>query len=415
MNTFAEGNFSVVVSIDWADRKHDVCFQSSDGKRESSRIVHGAESLDTWVRGLHTRFGGMIAVVMELTRGPLVYALQKYDYITLFPVNPAMLAKYREAFHSSGAKDDPTDAELGLDLVVRHPERFKPLKPQSLLMRELVFLVEQRRQFVGDKVRVCNRLTASLKQYLPQALDWFSDHDTLMFCDFLDKWPTLQQAKRARRSTLEAFFKEHRASRKDIMARRINAIRESLPLTEDPAVINAYRLQVSVLVEQLRVALHAIAQYDKRIAELSASHDDYEIYKALPGAAKTIAPRLMTAMGEQRERFASASEVQMCSAIAPVTKRSGNATRVQWRHQASKFVRQTFVEWANHSRQSSFWAANYYEQQRAKGKSHNAAIRSLAFKWIRILYRCWKERTPYDEARYLRALQKRGSPLLLTT
>lgn len=404
-------SFAVVVGVDWADAKHDVCLESA-GIREFDTIAHGAEAVDEWIEGLHRRFGGMIAVALELSRGPLVYALQKYDFVTLFPVNPASLARYRDALHSSGAKDDPTDAELALELVLRHPERFKPLVPQSTEMRSLVYLVEQRRAFVDDRVRTVNRLTTCLKQYYPQVLEWFEAHDTLLFCDFVTRWPTLPQAKHARRSTFERFFKEHRANRQTLLEKRLQAIRSALPLTEDAAVVDAHRLQALALVEQLRVTIAIVGRYEQCIAELAERHDDYALYVNLPGAGNALIPRLMTAMGEQRERFANAAEVQMCSAIAPVTIRSGKQCRVQWRHQGSRFVRQTFVEWAGHSIHHSFWAGEYYRQQRAKGKTHNVAVRALAFKWIRILYRCWKDRKPYNEATYLKALQQRGSSLV---
>jgi hypothetical protein len=96
------------------------------------------------------------------------------------------------------------------------------------------------------------------------------------------------------------------------------------------------------------------------------------------------------------------------------TERSGQKSWVHWRYRAPTFLRQTFVEWAGETVPRSFWAKAYYEQQRAKGLSRQAALRSLAFKWIRILFRCWQDRTPYDEASYLLALQRRGSPLLKT-
>lgn len=73
-----------------------------------------------------------------------------------------------------------------------------------------------------------------------------------------------------------------------------------------------------------------------------------------------------------------------------------------------KFVRQTFQEWAQHSIARSEWARAYYHRQRARGKQHHAIIRSLAFKWIRILYRCWQNRTPYQEALYSAALPRRA-------
>jgi hypothetical protein len=80
--------------------------------------------------------------------------------------------------------------------------------------------------------------------------------------------------------------------------------------------------------------------------------------------------------------------------------------------QCPKFLRQTFVEWASESIPHSFWARAYYAQQRARGKTHQAATRALALKWIRILYRCRQTSTPYDESTYLNALVRRGSPLI---
>jgi hypothetical protein len=102
----------------------------------------------------------------------------------------------------------------------------------------------------------------------------------------------------------------------------------------------------------------------------------------------------------------------MYAGIAPVTERSGNKHWVHWRWSCPKFVGQTFVEWAGETIPRSFWARAFYDARRAAGASHNATLRALAFKWIRILFRCWLDRTPYDEGRYLSALRKRQAPLL---
>jgi hypothetical protein len=84
------------------------------------------------------------------------------------------------------------------------------------------------------------------------------------------------------------------------------------------------------------------------------------------------------------------------SGIAPILKRSGQTTIVHRRFARPLFLRQSFIEYAKESIRHS----------------HGAIIRALAYKWIRILFRCWQERTPYDELRYLKSLQKRRSPLL---
>jgi transposase len=413
MSPLPEHSFTAYVGIDWADTKHDICLQAAgDTRREFCCIRHQVAAIDEWANTLYLRFGGPVAVALELSKGPIVAALQKYEFLVLFPINPATLAKYREAFQPSGAKDDPADAELALDLLVRHPERFSPLRPQSALMRSLVSLVERRRQLVGDQNRLTNRLCDTLKQYYPQALEWFDDRGTVLFCDFLERWPTLRSVRQARTAVLERFFHAHHCRSASRISARIESIRAAAALTEDPAIIGPCRLHVLALVAQLRAVLAAIVQFNLEIAQVACTLPDYALFESLPGAGPRLAPRLLAAFGEQRERFRSADELQKYAGIAPVTERSGKQCWVHWRLQCPKFLRQTFVEWAAQTINRSFWAGAYYRQQRAKGSSHHIAVRALAFKWIRILYRCWQARTPYNETAYLNVLRKRGSPLL---
>jgi hypothetical protein len=124
-----------------------------------------------------------------------------------------------------------------------------------------------------------------------------------------------------------------------------------------------------------------------------------------------LAPRLLAALGSQRDRYGNADEVQKHSGIAPVTETSGKKTWVHFRWACAKFLRQSFHEWAGYSIAYLVWARAYYQQQRERGNDHHAAVRSLAFKWIRIVFRCWQDRVAYDENKYLAALARRGSPL----
>jgi transposase len=145
-------SFTAFVGIDWADKKHDVCVQPAGSEmREFSVIPHKVEMINDWAQSLIQRFGSPIAVAVELSKGPIVYALQKFDGFVIYPINPLSLARYRETFTPSRAKDDPTDAEFAVDILLRHPDRFKPLKPQSMEMRALATLVEQRRMMVDEK------------------------------------------------------------------------------------------------------------------------------------------------------------------------------------------------------------------------------------------------------------------------
>jgi transposase len=410
----AQEEFAAFVGLDWADAKHDVCLQAAGtARREFGDFEHRPEAIEAWVQTLRMRFNGQpIAVCLELKQGPIVSALRKYDCLVLFPVNPLTLAKYREAFTPSRAKDDPTDAELQVELLLKHRDKLTPLTPQSPPMRALAPLVESRRRLVGDKVRLTNRLTSALKNYFPQVLQWFDDKDTPLFCDFLSRWPTLKAAQLARRSTLEAFFREQHVRSADLIAPRLQAIQSATALTADAGIVTPNALLVQALVAQLRVTLRVITDFDKAIAQHAQGHPDFPLFDALPGAGAVFAPRLLVAFGEQRERYTSADELQKYAGIAPVTERSGKKSWVHWRLQCPKFLRQTFIEWAAESIRHSFWAQAYYQQQRDKGKAHQAAVRALAFKWIRILYRCWQERTPYDESVYLQALKHHSAPLL---
>jgi transposase len=279
-------------------------------------------------------------------------------------------------------------------------------------MRALRRLVEARRDLVQDRVRLTNRLTFTLKAYFPQVLDWFRDKETEVFAAFLERWPSLTDAQRARRETIVDFFHAHSVRRASVIERRVDAIKSERPLTSDAAVIEPACLLVEALLPQLRAVSAGIARLDDEIARRCQQLPDYFLFVDLPGAGRVFSARLLAAFGEQRERFVDASAFQKYTGIAPVTERSGNKHWVHWRWACPTFLRQTFVEWVASSIPHSFWARAFYDSHRAKGASHNATIRALAFKWIRILFRCWVDRTPYNESRYLAALQKRQSPLL---
>ena len=262
--------FAAFIGIDWADKKHDVCLHvPGQKKRERSVLEHRPTAIREWAQKLRERFGGApIAVALELAQGPIVSALLDHDIFVLFPVQPTMLARYRETFTPSRAKDDPTDAEFALELLLRDPEKLPRLQPESPDMRSLRRLVEIRRALVDDRVAITNRLTSALKGYFPQVLDWFRDKDTPVFAGFLERWPTLDAAKRARHDTLVDFFRKHNVRRQDTIARRIDAIHTEEPLTTDAAVIGPLLLLVQMTLPQLRAVNNAVERFDTEIASL---------------------------------------------------------------------------------------------------------------------------------------------------
>ena len=407
-------DFVAVIGLDWADKKHDLCLlETGQTTPEFSILEHDPLAIDAWAAKLRKRFGGRpIAVCVELARGPIVSALLEYDFFVIFPINPAMLAKYRRAFSPSRAKDDPKDAFLALDLFRHHFDRLSPLRRERPAMRALQCLVQGRRSLVEDRCRLINRVTYALKEYFPQVIRWFRDKHTEVFIDFVTRWPTLEAAKRAHRDTLVDFFHDHNVRGRKTAERRVEAIKAAGSLTSDVAVIETNRLMAESLLTQIGVLSKAISRFDAEIAARVAELPDYKIFAALPGAGSALAPRLLAAFGENRDRFPDAASVQKCVGIAPVVERSGNKSWTHWRFIGPTFVRQTFVEWVGESVPHSFWAKAFYESRQAKGVPHHVILRALAFKWIRIIWRCWYDRQPCDEARYLLALQKHHSPII---
>lgn len=385
----------------------------SSGQREQAIVKHSPAALQEWALGLRQRFGGQqLAVCLEQSRGPLIYALLQYDFLVLYPINPATLAKYRQAFSPALGKDDPTDADYLLDLLQHHRERLRVWRPDDEQTRTLRFLVEHRRRLINDRTRLSNRLTALLKGYFPQILDWFEDIRTLLVCDLLERWPTLAALRRARPTTLNKFFRSHHSVSTVTNQRRLAEIKTAVPLTSDAAVLNSSLLQVKVLVAQMKTVIAALAEYDRHIEALCQTHADFDLFTSLPGAGPVYAARLTAALGTDRSRWKTADELLRFSGVAPVIERSGKQQWIRWRYFCPKFFRQSFHEYAAESIQHSFWARAYYAMQRAKGKGHHAAVRALAFKWIRIIWKCWQSRTPYNEVIYLESLRRKGSSLL---
>src|SRR5712691_2977489 len=320
-----EPQFAAFVGIDWADQKHVWCLQAAGSqKRESGELEHSPEAVEVWVAELCQRFAqGPIAVALEQSRGALVFMLSKYERLHLFPVPSTMAGKMRDALYPSGAKDDPRDADLLLDLLLQHRDKLRRLSPDTEATRRVQNLVEERRKLVDEKTEQINRLTSHLKIYFQQILDWFEHLDTELVCALLERWPTLEQLQKVPPAKLRTFFRKHHCRDQELIEWRILAIRQSIPAIQDRAVIEAKSAAVKVIVQLIRILLEGIADLDERIEEAAAAHPDFFIFKSLPGAGPALAPRLLAAFGSQRERYRNAGEVQTYSGVAPVIEKSG--------------------------------------------------------------------------------------------
>jgi transposase len=263
---------------------------------------------------------------------------------------------------------------------------------------------------VNQKTGILNQLTGRLKLYFPQVLRWFASADSLLVWRLLEQWPDLQSIQKLSRQKLKAFLTRDARSRPANVDQLIKQIREAIPATQDRAVLSSSRVFVQDLVAELQRLRATIRKYDKQIEAIVRQHPDFPIVNSFPGIGKALAPRLIAALGTQRDRFPHAGSIQSYSGIAPVREASGKREWVHARFACPKFLKQTFQEWAQHSIPRCAWAHSHYDAQRARGKGHQAAVRSVAFKWIRILFRCWKDRTPYDDTRYTESLCRRSTP-----
>ena len=183
-------------------------------------------------------------------------------------------------------------------------------------------------------------------------------------------------------------------------------------LTHDAAIVTAASLMTQSLAGQILQLNESIQWFDAKIEELFNHHPDHFIFSSRPGSGKALRLRLLTIFGEDRDRFQCAAEVQTVSGIAPLLRSSGKTRIVSYRWACPKFVRQGVHAFAAQSQHWCPWAQAFYQMQVSQGKDHHVAVRSLAFKWLRIIYRCWKNRVPYDDAIYVASLKANNAPLL---
>jgi transposase len=280
--------------------------------------------------------------------------------------------------------------------------------------RELSALVLARRHAVDQRTCSVNQLINLLKNYYPQALQLAGDDLTKPLAHaFLHRYPELACVNKTRPETLRAFYRKHNVRSAERIEERVKLAANARALIKDRAVIEPALLEVALLVDLLEVHARHIGMLETRIGEAFAAHPRAELFGTLPGAGPALAPRLLVAFGDRIERYPTAASLQKYSGVAPVREKSGAQSWTHWRWSAPKFLRQSFVEWAGQTVVHCEWANTYYQRQRRAGKEHQAILRALAFKWIRILWKCWHDQTAYNEEHYHAALRSKGSPLAI--
>lgn len=397
----AEPQKSLIVGIDWADSKHDLTV--IDGTRRSHfRINSDTEDVAEMIDKLTSIADGRpIAVCLEKGRVRIIYHLMLHENITLYPVDPKQAARYRESFASSGAKDDQRDSYYLARMLDERQADLRPLKPDDPLTRKISLLCQTRRQLVDDKTGVIQQLHAVLKMFFPLLLALPGNRlDRGLKQEVMRRWPDPRKFQKTNRKTLEKLLRRHRCGNDEQIAELIETIRSTQLVTTDGALIEPLMIRVRTLAEQLRTIDKGIEALETEIAAAMKKHPDAKLFTSLPGAGAALAPRLLAALGSDRDRWADASELGSYSGILPVTRQSGKTKHVSRRRACPSYLKQTFHEFADAARKHCDWSRAYYDLQRAGGMAHHAAVRKLASRWQRILLSVWKNRTPYDDSRY---------------
>ena len=401
----------VLIGLDWAKAKHDYCLLGPDEQSEYGQVEHDEDKLRQWLDSLAGRFEGRrLRLCVEDGRQALLWRLEKHPRVDLFVVNTATAARYRKTFAPSGDKNDRRDAASILDLLRRHPEKVRPYRQSSPEARALHHLSLARRNAVDRRTGVIASLREVFELHYPVASKLFENLSNPIALAFLKRWPDPLSLSKARNATLVDFFRQHNSRSESLIAARLELINTQSRSDEDPVLLEVARMRIGDHLGQIQALNEAIAKYERRIDEVFAAHEKMPLFSDLPGAAKKLAPRLLAAFCLIDPK--DASEMQIRTGVAPIRVQSGQSMKTFMRQRCPKFLRQSFHEFAGCSVKSSVWAKAFYDDQtKVKRKSPHAAKRALAYKWIRILYACWKDNKPYDEMEYIAALQKRKSPL----
>jgi transposase len=396
------------IGMDWADQKHDIHVIDREGKGFHQQLEHSAESINAWVGEMLKLAGGQpVAIMLEQSRGALIYALMFREDVLLYPVNPKQLASYRESY-PGGGKNDPTDAMYLARMLHERIATLTAWQPDDEATRLIANLSQQRRRLVDNQTKLRLQLTALLKSYFPLVLELFGkQHQLLLLLSVLCRWSDPRRLRRADRRLICRVLSEHSIRNEQQQKEIIERIRTAQLLTRDDALITPSAMAVKLLAHQIQQAQKMIKEFDDALDEAMKQHPDAQLFTNLRGAGSALAPRLLCAFGSQRDRWEDAESLASFSGIAPVTKQSGKQRHVHRRFACPKYLRQTFHEFADCARRFCPWSKARYRMLRDRGMKHHAAVRKIARSWIRILFRVWKTRVPFDCDRYIANLKQR--------
>lgn len=399
----------LLVGIDWAETEHAACLLSDQGQvQRRLRIGHdvaGVERLTAAIAELEPA-PSHVLVAIETAHGLLVSALLEAGY-SVYAINPKSVERYRARTRVSRAKTDPADAELLARILLTDRERHRPLTVSSAEREEIRALARDDERAARDQRRLLNRLRQDLLSVFPQALEAFEDLSAATCLAFLARWPSAVEAKAVDAAELETFFRERRHGWPERTSTRVRKALAAPALAAPPHLAQAKAGTIRLACEQLLLIHRQRREWERRLGELiRAAHPDGEIYLSLPGLDVRLAARVLAEVGDGACDFAVPNELQCYGGTAPVTRRSGKQVTIACRLACNRHLRQAAMQWAFCSLRNSGWARDFYDRQRAAGKTHYKALRALANRWLELLWHLLHKRVLYDEAVHQRNRSK---------
>jgi len=390
------------VGIDWSHSHYDLCIIDDQGTiRDEFTISEDPKGFSHLLERLQSlgESPEEFQLLIETRYSALVHWLLTQGY-RVFEINPKVMDRFRDRYRVSGAKSDRFDAFVLANALRTDQGRFRAIRPSKPLTRRLALLTQDRRRFLRERTALSNTLRATLKAYYPVFLRLFKDLYRPVALEFLRAYPTYQEAQQVSYEELQDFFRA-RGYADPKAIRRIYHTLQAGQIPVDPLVVQVKSRKALALVDQLLSLWKHLKAYDQEIERLFNRHPDRDIFLSLPGMGTTLGAEILGYLGDDRSRFQSHQEIQCCAGTAPVTSSSGGYRRVRFRWACIKGFRNALQLWAFASLTSCPWARRYYLALRKRGKTHHHALRCLANKWVKILFRMWKDRTPYDETRLL--------------
>ncbi|MGH9266686.1 MAG: IS110 family transposase [Acidimicrobiales bacterium] len=395
----SELNPTRLVGVDWAAEEHAVCVLDDSGRKVSSfAVAHSRDGFDKLVKRLDA-FGapGEVPVAIERPDGRLVDFLLAAGH-PVVPVSPNAIKAWRESEVVSGAKSDPGDAEVIAEYLRLRQHKLVVLAPFSDETRALRAASRARDDLVDQRVAVHNQLEACLDAFWPGAKAIFADVTSEIALAFLERYPTPASARSLGEKRLGAFCTKHGYSGRRSAAELLARLRAAPEGIGEGPESEARRDAVLGYVRVTRALNTAIKNLSRSVVAHLGEHPDAEIFTSLPRSGQVNAAQMLAEWGDCREAYDSSEAVAALAGLTPVTKRSGKHEAVHFRWACNTRFRVAVTTFADNSRHESLWAAEVYRQAVLRGCDHPHAVRILARAWVRVVYRCWVDRRPYDAA-----------------